>query len=73
MKLSRHLVMTALVVSGFAFLGTACGEKKETGKDVIIQFLQRDIASEKARADKAEAVQRCLRDKKTDTERLTCY
>ncbi len=69
----KNAIMTATVVIGFSLLGTACGEKKDTGKDVAIQFLQRDVAAEKARADKAEATQRCLKDKATDSARLACY
>ncbi len=72
MTFSRQVSMAAVAVMGLMFLvGTGCGPKNE-GEKVAIQFLQRDLA--KAEAEKAAALAKanCMRDAKTDADKLKC-
>lgn len=68
----RHISMTILVACGFMFLGTACGEKKDTGKDVAIQFLQRDVENEKKKNAAYVAFYSCKDAAKTDAAKAAC-
>jgi|GEM_PF-6297030 len=68
----RHISMTVLVAFGLMFLGTACGEKKDTGKDVAIQFLQRDVEREKQKNAAYVAYYQCKDAAKTDADKAKC-